>query len=208
METQKTESLTEEVYRLLLDKLLSSHYVPGHVLDRKKIAEELHVSMAPVRDALIKLDIEGFVDTLPRKGTIVKAVDREDLYGSLILREAIEVQAARMYCGSSMEQHLSMLLPYARAADDRDTEFVEHWKLDVAFHRELIGLSRCRTLVTEFNRFMKIATFYHVNRFLTGTDIEERRSHEDLLYELHRATPNDAETLIRDHLKSGKRTFF
>jgi DNA-binding GntR family transcriptional regulator len=208
VETQKTESLTDEVYRILLEKLLNSQFVPGHVLDRKKIADELNVSMAPVRDALMKLDIEGFVDTLPRKGTIVKAVDRDDLYGSLILREAVEVQAARMYCGSKMDPGIPKLLLYAQAADDPSTDFVEHWKSDVAFHKELIAVSGCRALVTEFTRFMKIATFYHVNRYLTRNDIEERRSHKELLYALREATPDEAESIIRDHLKSGKRTFF
>ncbi len=203
-----TESLTDEVYRTLLNRFLNSEIVPGNVLDRKRIAEELNVSMAPVRDALIRLGMEGFVDTLPRKGTIAKAVNRDDLYGSLMIREAIECQAARMYCGQPISENHTMLLEYARRADDFTQGFVEHWKLDVAFHEQLLQLTGCRTFVEEYNRFMKVATFHHVNRFLTNDDLRERRSHVELLDELTTRDPDRAEAVIRDHLKSGKRTFF
>ncbi len=84
------DSLTDAVYEKLLRRFLSNELVPGNILDRKQIAKELGVSMAPVREALMRLSIEGFVETIPRKGTITKAVSREDVYGSMIVREAIE----------------------------------------------------------------------------------------------------------------------
>ena len=201
------ESLTDEVYKILLNRFLKNELVPGNVLNRKEIARELQVSMAPVRDALMRLTMEGFVETLPRKGTIAKAVNREDLYGTFILREAIECQAARMYCGSRVREAREALEPFAREVDDPSVDLVEHWRLDITFHSKLIQLCNCKTLETEFKQVMRVGTFYQINHFLVNEDKEERLSHIDLLEQLSTEDPDTAEKYIREHLKSGKRRF-
>lgn len=202
------ESLTDDVYEKLLRRFLNNELVPGNILDRKQIAEELGVSMAPVREALMRLSMEGFVETIPRKGTITKAVSRDDVYGSLMVREAIECQAARLYCGKPIADKRASLEEYARKVDAPSDDLVEHWKLDIGFHQQLIDVSNCRALSDEYRRYMRVATFYHVNTFLQNDDRSERLSHIDLLDQLTTSDPDRAEKVIRDHLKSGKRRFF
>lgn len=93
------ESLTDIIYSDLLHKLQASVLVPGTLIDRKALATEYNVSMAPVRDALQRLSLEGFVETRSRSATVVKAIQEEDIYGAMVLREALETQAIRMIWG-------------------------------------------------------------------------------------------------------------
>ena len=84
------ESLSRTVFNTLLNKFLRNKLVPGDILNRRELALELGVSVAPVLEALLQLENEGFVESFPRKGTLVKPVREEDVYGQLMLREAIE----------------------------------------------------------------------------------------------------------------------
>lgn len=202
------DSLTQEVYETLLNRFLNNELVPGNLINRKELADEFNVSMAPIREALLRLSMEGFVETIPRKGTIAKAVNRDDLYGILMFREAIECQAARLYCGTMVEKNRNHLIEYAQKVDESYVNLVEHWQLDITFHQQLICLSKCKTLETEYKRFMKVGTFYHMNSFLTDDDRSERLSHIDLIELLTTHDPDKAEAAIREHLKSGKKHFF
>ena len=206
--TANRENLTQEVYDVLLHKLMTNQMVPGHILNRKEISEELGVSMAPVREALIRLTYEGFVETFPRRGTVVKAINRDDLFGALILREAIEAQAARMYFGKRMEKNLPELRESAALVDRGDEDEVKRLGLEVDFHLKLVELSNCAKLVDEFKKQMNVNVFHSVNLFLANSEKQERMKHLDLVEKLYIAkSPEEADRIIRDHLHSGKRSF-
>ena len=202
------DSLVLGVYHTILDRLLSNTIAPGTIINRKALAEEFSVSMAPVHEALARLTIEGFLDTYPRKGTVVKAINRDDLYGSIILREAIECQAARMYHGETINDNKKHLYDWASRVDAPIEDLVEHWKLDIEFHAELVKLSGCKTLIDTFKQVMRVGTFYQINTFLMQHDRQERLSHSILLDNLCTNDPSVAESVIREHLKSGKRNFY
>ncbi len=204
----KGDSLALGVYHTILDRLLSNEIAPGTIINRKALAEEFSVSMAPLHEALARLTIEGFLDTYPRKGTFVKAINRDDLYGSMILREAIECQAARMYHGKTIQNNKEHLYDWASRVDAPIEDWVEHWKMDLEFHAELVKLSGCKTLIDTFKQIMRVGTFYQINTFLVQNDRQERLSHSKLLDNLFTDDPSLAESIIREHLKSGKRNFY
>ncbi|WP_020613164.1 GntR family transcriptional regulator [Sediminispirochaeta bajacaliforniensis] len=202
------ESLVDQVYHMFLNQLLNNEIVPGMVLNRKDIAKDLQVSMAPVREALARLTREGFIDTLPRRGTVVKAINKEDVHDLLVLREAIECQAARIYCGQAILEHRSFLEACALEVDEPIDDLIEHWKRDIQFHHQLVALTCSKSLSDSFKRVMRVGTFYQVNTFLAQEERQERLSHKALIEELTTDDPDRAEKIIRDHLKSGKRHFY
>ncbi|HWR11939.1 MAG TPA: GntR family transcriptional regulator [Rectinemataceae bacterium] len=208
----KRKSLTDEVYDALLKKFVDKELVPGQVLNRRSVAKELNVSVAPVLEAFLYLEMEGYVETLPRKGTIVKPIRKQDIYEQLIMREAIECQAAYMYAGKPLSDNLDSLLPLAALIDGTDPDAMDHWEAEIAFHGALISLSRCDTMVDTFFRIIRLGTFYNMNRLSTDISppIADRvnQSHCELL---DRLVGKDAETVvgyIRDHVRSGKERLF
>lgn len=201
-------SLSQTVFDTLLDKFLRNELVPGDILNRRELAQELGVSVAPVLEALLQLEMEGFVESLPRKGTLVKPVREEDVFGQLILREAIECQAARFYRGAPVQNARSRLDPVARSIDMTEPDTMEHWRQEIEFHRSLVELAACPALTREFVRVMRLGVFYLMNRILSPGDRMERRSHLELLDSLSIDNSDGAERIIREHLRSGKQHLF
>ncbi len=205
-------SRVDEVYEKLISKFINKELVPGHVINRRAVAKDLGVSVAPVLEAFIYLEMEGYVETLPRKGTIVKPIRKEDVYEQLIMREAIECQAARMYFGRPIREEFDRLMVLATRVDESASDAVKHWREEIVFHGALVSLSRCRTLMDEFDRVIRLGTFYNMHRVaadIYSSDVErENQSHCELLGKLISDDADKVENIIRDHLRSGKRKLF
>jgi DNA-binding GntR family transcriptional regulator len=86
-----TTSLTDRIFNLMRDQIISFELKPFHALSDKKIAERIGVSRTPVREALARLAARGLVDIYPQRGTVVSPLRREDLERSQFIREALEV---------------------------------------------------------------------------------------------------------------------
>ena len=88
-------SLSEHVYLHLRKQMNSGDLTPGSTINIGEIAKQLGISKAPLRDALIHLECEGFVTILPRKGVLVNELSIEDVknaYDSIGLIEAFIIK--------------------------------------------------------------------------------------------------------------------
>lgn len=195
--------MAAKAYNHLLDKLLTNQFVPGEILNRREVARELGMSVAPILEAMLQLEAHGFLSTLPRKGTQVKPIRTEDVIGSLIVREALECQAARLYCGERVYRNLERLTPIAEKLDNSQARDPEHWNKEIEFHGTLVSLAEYPMLCEEFSRSIRLSTFYGLHR-LSSSVGEEQRSHRALLDELTKDDPDNAERVIRSHTRSGK----
>ena len=91
------KSLGEQVYDYLFEQLKRKALVPGTCLDLNRIAAELGISRTPLRDALMSLEAEGYVEIVPRRGVLVKHLTLEDvreLYQVIGALEAAAMLAA------------------------------------------------------------------------------------------------------------------
>lgn len=201
--TDSKESLTDRIYYDLLNKLQASELVPGTLIDRKALATEYNVSMAPVRDALQRLSLEGFVETRSRSATVVKAIQEEDIYGAMVLREALETQAIRMIWGDIIHNEKENLYALALKVDSCNS-ILEYWQADINFHRHLVVLSGCRRLIDTYNQVMNLGTFYQVNKYFVRLDTIQCDSHIQLLHQLLEGKKHEAEQALRNHLSNGK----
>ncbi len=80
----KAESLRDQVYEILSEKLHKGELLPGSIIDQKKICKDLEISRTPLNNALIRLDAEGIVTIHPRSRVTVNKLEEEDieyLYG-------------------------------------------------------------------------------------------------------------------------------
>ena len=195
-------SLSQVAYDHLSDRLLNT-LAPGDVLNRRQVAAELGISVAPVLEAMMQLEAEGLLQTLPRKGTQVRPIRSEDLRGQLLLREAIECQAARLYCGETVSAHSTELLALADTVDSSQGDSLARWRSEAAFHRALVMLAGCDALTEAFDRVMRAKLFISLKFFLEAHPADERGNHRRLIKELKR-DPDAAESVLRDHLRHGK----
>ena len=106
-----TSTFGDQAYDYILGQLFCRELQPGDLLDRKKIAEELEISLIPVSDAVQRLTYEGLLTTRRRQGTFVCSPSIEDVRGQLLVREALECQSARLYCGEKINAARRRLQP-------------------------------------------------------------------------------------------------
>lgn len=201
-------SLAEKAYQMLLDQLLTKRLVPGMVINRREIAADLRMSVAPVLEAIIQLQADGFLDSLPRKGTLVRGVHLENFRGQLLLREAIECECARLYCGKRVTDAEALLRPLAEAADVSEQKtLIDLWKAELPFHSALVRLTKCEALIEVYAKAMQRKLFSAIHLFMGG-EAFGGGDHVALLQGLQTSNPDRAEKLIREHLRYRKERLF
>lgn len=200
-------TFAEQAYDHIVTQLLRRDLRPGDLLDRKRIAEDLGISLIPVSDAVQRLTLEGFLTTRRRQGTFVRTPSVEDVRGQFLLREALECQSARLYRGEKLRESLPGLRKLARAADKAADAGRQLWTEDFAFHQALVALTECDALISCFERVVNLSLF-HQTALISPMQLTTYDRHSELLDDLCDASVEDAESRIREHLRSGKETLF
>ena len=90
-------TLSSEAYESVRRRILQGELPLGEAVSRRRIAAELGMSFLPVSEALMRLELEGLLESRPRAGTRVRIPSRDDVQGHYIVREALEAQAARLF---------------------------------------------------------------------------------------------------------------
>ncbi|WP_024758673.1 GntR family transcriptional regulator [Streptomyces exfoliatus] len=136
-------SLRERVYEELRERIIEAEFPAGTRLVEREIAEELRVSRVPVREAMQRLETEGFLSVRPRRGSVVTEFGPEDAEHLFDVRENLEGLAARLaarHAGAQELRALEELLARARAAAESG-RLREAVSLNADFHRAVVGLS-------------------------------------------------------------------
>ena len=127
-ETNAKPSLKLQAYQYLKTKILNCEYAPSQFLNEQKLCAEMgNISRTPMRDALGRLEQEGLITILPKKGLMVSPITDEDVHSIYEVRLLVEPYALRVY-GSQLPrdqlekfvllmQHPEMMPDFC-AADD------------------------------------------------------------------------------------------
>ncbi|MFC0408949.1 GntR family transcriptional regulator [Roseomonas elaeocarpi] len=105
----ETASLSDRVYGRLRDAIIAGSLVPRARVSERMLAGVLGVSAAPVREALRRLESEGLVITLPRRGTLVADFGPEQLEKMGRIRVALEGTAAAFAARQATPEHIEAL---------------------------------------------------------------------------------------------------
>jgi len=87
-------SLSRQIHARIRESIVRGTYPQGHRLAEVRLAEELGVSRVPLREAVPLLEVEGFVETSPRRGAVVTTWTTALVHDLFDLREVLEVGAA------------------------------------------------------------------------------------------------------------------
>lgn len=101
--------LREVVFNTLRRAILRGELVPGQRLMEIQLAEKMGVSRTPVREAIRKLELEGLVVMIPRKGAEVAHISGKNLRDVLEVRRALEELAGELACKRMTEEELKQL---------------------------------------------------------------------------------------------------
>ncbi|WP_406293769.1 GntR family transcriptional regulator [Embleya sp. NBC_00888] len=136
-------SLRDQVYEELRERIIEGDLEPGRRLVEREIAAELEVSRVPVREAVQRLQAEGFVTGHPRRGAVVARLLGPDLAHFFDIRESLEELAAGLAAeraDPAGRDRLGALLAAARRAGEAGAAG-EIAASNAAFHAEIVALS-------------------------------------------------------------------
>lgn len=137
------ESLVDRAYREIRRRILDNDYPPSHQVLEQELAAELEMSRTPVREALVRLKDEGFVQLIPRHGMRVVPLSIPDLREMYDVLLALELAAIETL--ARQRPTVETLAPVQQTLDDMDQALarkdVDAWvDADERFHRGLVGL--------------------------------------------------------------------
>jgi DNA-binding GntR family transcriptional regulator len=143
-----TKSLREQVYEYLRDEISNRKLLPGATININEISRQLGISKTPLRDAIIQLEIEGFVTILPRRGVTVKKMTLQEIKDSYEIVGALEGSVILNVfdrIGKSYISRLEKINAKQIKALDRK-EYGSYYKLNLDFHNVFLDLSENKSL--------------------------------------------------------------
>ncbi len=136
-------SLREQVYEYLRNEMMTGSMTSGSTINLNKIAEQLGISKTPLRDALIHLEIEGFVTILPRRGVMVNALTLNDVKNAYEAIGIIEASILLDCFDRITPSHISRLEDFndRMIKDVQSNDFSRLFQTNLAFHNVFNTLS-------------------------------------------------------------------
>jgi DNA-binding GntR family transcriptional regulator len=196
-------TLAAQVQERVREAILKQMLKPGDRIDQNKLADELQVSMAPVREALKGLEAEGLVTIQPRRGAFVVEVsisDMDDLYFTrqLIEGEAIYLAVPLLTESDFVElQQMIDQMREATAADDISTYIA----LNRQFHLHIYNTLNNQHLLQVIQMLWERSELYRY-RYMFMTRDHERihQEHDSILEALRQHDQALAKKRAQDHI--------
>jgi DNA-binding GntR family transcriptional regulator len=105
-------SLKQRAYDHIRQKLMSGVLIGGSRISDAELAEEIGISRTPVREAIIQLETEGVIEQIPRFGSFIRMLSREELIHLYELREVLEGHNAAMAAERATPEEVRRLESY------------------------------------------------------------------------------------------------
>ena len=171
--------LRDVVFNTLREAILRGELKPGERLMEIQLSNKLGVSRTPIREAIRKLELEGLVLMIPRKGAEVAQITEKSLRDVLEVRRALENLAVQLACLRMSPQTLADLKAAARAFEEilggEDVTAVA--EADVAFHDVIYMATDNQRLISLLNNLREQMYRYRVEY------LKKKECHKQLLWE-------------------------
>jgi DNA-binding GntR family transcriptional regulator len=138
---QQGRVLADWVTSSLREAITNGYFEPGEKLDQDRIAVELQVSRTPVREALRRLQADGFVDIRPHYGAFIHRVSQDEIREVFEVRAVLETEMVRQVTPVIPEvvvDELDRWLSDSRAQLEVGN-ITKHFETDVHFHETLLN---------------------------------------------------------------------
>ncbi|QGU00544.1 Transcriptional regulator, GntR family [Candidatus Syntrophocurvum alkaliphilum] len=199
--------LRELVLEAIREAIISGSLKPRERLMEIQLAEELGVSRTPVREALRKLELEGFIVMVPRKGAYVADISFKDIADVFEIRAALEGLAASLAAERITDEELEemerLLVEKAECiATNNIDRLVE---VDTRFHEIIYIASRNERLTTIINNLREqIQRFRLTSLSYPGRKKQSMEEHRTLTEAIQSRDINYARQVAQEHIENAE----
>lgn len=202
--TLAKESLADQAYRLLKKDIITCEFSPGEQIAQAGLMERYQIGITPIREALQRLALDGFVQSIPRLGYIVTPITFSDVHEMYELRMIAESAAVRLAALRSPQEDLKKLL--AGADFSYVYQDVESYKVFLGqnreFHIAIARLSGNQRLVDLISGLLdELTRLFHLGLGIRDSAAEMHDAHIALGQALLERNPDRAEQIVRSEIE-------
>lgn len=171
-------------------------------IDERVVAEQLGISRTPLREAIARLEVEGLVEVVPRKGVYVRRKSMDEILEMIVAWAALESMAARLATEKASDDEIASLRGIAAKYNDAvlPTRISEYSDDNIRFHQRILEISQCVLL-----KEMADGLFLHMQavrlRAMNEGDRVKRSvvDHAEIIEALEARDANGASRRVREH---------
>ncbi|MCP4754818.1 MAG: GntR family transcriptional regulator [Proteobacteria bacterium] len=195
----------EELIDYIKDGIIREELKPGRRLVENELCKMLDASRGRVREALMHLAQEGFVEIVKYKGAVVKGLSQTDISQNNDIVGVLEGLAARIAIQSISEIQIGHIEKIIKEIKDNQDDYLKVFHLNDQFHRLLTSMSENEKLINLLDGLYghisrsSLQGFYHVDQI--RATIQE---HDSILAAIRDRDELKVENLIREHYLSSK----
>lgn len=201
----------EQIYDELRNRIINLDLVPGTKIKEEDLAIEYHTSRTPIRSVIARLEKDGLVDVMSKKGTYVSKIEATDMNTLIYIRKAVEMSILDLLAGhltDNQKDKLNAILDEQKEIISMDTSISKSrlfYENDNKFHEtlfEFASQSKAWAIVsknaTALNRVRVMANLRESSR------VEEiYEYHSKMVLNLISGNAEEAKKLFADHLDGG-----
>jgi DNA-binding GntR family transcriptional regulator len=196
--------LRDVVFDAIREAILKGVLKPGERLMEVQLAEEMGVSRTPVREAIRKLELEGLVVMVPRKGAYVAGLSLKDAAEVFEIRHSLEGLAAALAAERITDEELKtmekILKEVTEAAEREDVETVI--QKDAEFHQILFSTTRNQRLAQIVGNLKEQIDRFRIQSFTNPERIKSiNKEHAKIIKAIKERNARKAEKLAKEHIE-------
>lgn len=199
-------NLRDQVYDFVKNMIIMREIKPDEKINEEQLAERLRVSRTPIRETLCRLENEGIVKVIPRRGAFVVKQCKERVIEILQIREVLEGLVARLVTQNGDEKALNKLkrsLERISSTAEENAHLQKYTNADVEFHSLLLDASNnfmLQNMMGIVNAHLQIIRLRTV--VLPGRAKRTVEEHYKVLEAIEKGDARAAERLMRKHIES------
>lgn len=171
-------------------------------LDERQLSEKMAISRTPIREALARLEQEGLVQIVPRKGVYIVRKTKDEILEMITVWAALESMSARLICLNATDSDIASLRGMFGTfkGDQVQAKIDEYSDTNIQFHQAIIAMSGSKLLAE-----MTDNLFIHMRSIRMRTIGEKNRANRSIIDHMHIVEALEArdvdlaERLVREH---------
>jgi len=195
-------TLKSMAFDAIRDSIINGTLSPGKIYSEQVLATELGISKTPVHDALIKLQIRGFINIFPQRGFQLKVLSRKDVINLYEFREALERGVMRHITPHVTAEQIESCRPFMDEIhkSGNDMQFLQN---DMHFHTYMAELTNNPQIIKALDGIWDLCLWVGHNALeMKGCMEGVMREHYEIFETLEQHDAAAADTVITKHIQA------
>ncbi len=194
----------EQIYERVKSMAMTFEIRPGERVNEVEIAKSLNVSRTPLREALNRLMVEGFLTREPNRGFIGRPLDAKQVFDLYELRRALETSIVAIACERASDEDLAGLERFVKASKDRpeDANAASLLALDEQFHERVAALTRNGEMVRALKSINARIHYFRWINMKNGRRRHTQQEHLKIVRAMKARDARAAQELVQGHIAS------